>query len=218
MGWYDFFSRFYDRSLEPLYLDSRAAAAEALNASPGMSVLDLPCGTGLSLAVLRKAVGAEGRVVGMDASRGMLAKAATRVEAEGLGEVDLLQREVQSIEARALLEALGLEAGFDRVHVFLGMTAFPDPADAFERLWGLLRPGGRFVIADVYAEKPGFQGKMVNLVARADIRRRVWEPLEAHAEGYERRDLPSLPEHGGQLFIASGTKGAANGSGSPGIS
>jgi hypothetical protein len=47
---------------------------------------------------------------------------------------------------------------------------------------------------------------MVNLVARADIRRRVWEPLEAVAEGYVYRELPSQREHGGQLFLAVGDK------------
>jgi hypothetical protein len=47
---------------------------------------------------------------------------------------------------------------------------------------------------------------MVNLVARADIRRKVWEPLERVAEGFEKRDLPSRREHGGQLILASGRK------------
>ena len=78
--------------------------------------------------------------------------------------------------------------------------------EAFGRIWGVLAPGGRCVIVDVYAERPGFQGRMVNLVARADIRRRSWEPLERVAEGFSRVDLPSLPDHGGQLYLATGTK------------
>jgi hypothetical protein len=40
MGWYDFFSRFYDSNLERLYIDQRAAAADALRLAPGQLVLD----------------------------------------------------------------------------------------------------------------------------------------------------------------------------------
>ena len=47
---------------------------------------------------------------------------------------------------------------------------------------------------------------MVNLVARAEIQRRFWEPLEAVAEGFERRELPGRPEFGGQLFLAAGRR------------
>ena len=90
--------------------------------------------------------------------------------------------------------------------VFLGMSAFPDPDAAFGNLWSLLKPGGRAVIVDVFTPKLGFQGRMVNLVARADIRRRSWEPLEARAIDFTRRDLPSLKQHGGTLFLATGTK------------
>jgi hypothetical protein len=43
-------------------------------------------------------------------------------------------------------------------------------------------------------------------VARADLRRRFWEPLERRAAGFERYALPSLPEHGGEIILATGTK------------
>ena len=50
----------------------------------------------------------------------------------------------------------------------LGLTAFPEWEAAFDHLWALLAPGGRMAIVDVHAARPDFQGKMVNLVARAD--------------------------------------------------
>ena len=46
-----------------------------------------------------------------------------------------------------------------------------DAREAFERVWDLLAPGGRMVILDAHTEKLSFQGRMVNLTARADIRR-----------------------------------------------
>lgn len=204
MGWYDIFAGFYDRSLEKLYRDARAAAVEALAAggrARGARVLDLPCGTGQSLDGLAAAVGAGGRVIGADLSRGMLGRATKRVARRGLGDVVEL-RHVDVHEASA--ERIG--GPVDLLHVFLGMSTFPRPDEAFERLWGLLVPGGRAVIVDVHAERLGFQGRMVNLIARADIRRRSWEPLERRAVGFERHALPSLRQHGGTLFLAVGEK------------
>jgi hypothetical protein len=87
------------------------------------------------------------------------------------------------------------------------MTVFPDPAATFTHLWSLLAPEGRCVIVDCHAEALSVQGRLVNLLAGADIRRRSWEPLEAVGARFERRDLPTLPLHGGQLFLATAVKG-----------
>ncbi|MFO0744889.1 MAG: class I SAM-dependent methyltransferase [Myxococcota bacterium] len=201
MGWYDYFSGFYDRSLEKLYRDARAAACEALALAPGLRVLDLPTGTGQSLDGLVAGVGEGGRVIGADLSTGMLKRATRRAERHGWSNVDTLRCDVH-----ALTPELIPGGAVDRLHVFLGMSTFPRPDEAFERLWSALRPGGRCVVVDVFTTRLGFQGRMVNLVARADIRRRSWEPLERVAEGFERRDLPSLKKHGGTLFLAAGNK------------
>ena len=194
MGWYNFFSGFYDRSLEKLYRDARASAVEAL--APTGRVLDAPCGTGQSFEGLAVAE----QVIGLDLSRGMLAKAGKRIVAKGLSNIQVVEGDVTTVTS----DAIG--GPVDRLHVFLGMSAFPDPDAAFANLWSLLKPGGRAVIVDVFTEKLGLQGRMVNLVARADIRRRSWEPLEKRATDFSRRDLPSLKKHGGTLFLAHGTK------------
>ena len=203
MGWYDLFSGFYDSSLEPLYASQRRAAAEALRLGPESVVLDLPCGTGQSFDALAPRARA---VVGADLSTGMLSKARARVAKNGWSNVHLLSRDVHAIDRAAIAEAAGREVAIDRLHVFLGMTAFPRHEEAFARLWDLLAPGGRCVIVDVHADPIGFQGRMVNLVARADITRRWWEPLERVARGYERVALESKPEHGGTIYLASGDK------------
>jgi ubiquinone/menaquinone biosynthesis C-methylase UbiE len=209
MGWYDLFSRVYDKSLEPLYVESRAAAVEALRLRPGQVVLDVPCGTGASFPGIREAIGDDGLLVGVDRSTGMLARARARIERAGWSNVVLGEADVHAIDhamISELAEIAGREFAIDRVHVFLGLTAFDRWQEAFARLWDVLAPGGRFVIVDVHAERPSLQGRMVNLVARADIRRRVWEPLESAAVGRERRELPSLPQHGGSLVLAAGDK------------
>ncbi len=214
MAWYDWFANFYDRSLEPLYREQRRAAADALDLGPSQAILDLPCGTGQSFAELATRVAPSGVLLGVDASAGMLARARAKIDRASELEwaaVRVIQSDVHALSP-ALLEQTLARTDVDRLHVFLGLTAIPNWEQAFDRLWGLLAPGGRCVIVDVYAERPNFQGRMVNLVASADIRRKVWEPLERVAEAYEKRDLPTRPEHGGQLFLATGRKPGQQGS------
>jgi cyclopropane fatty-acyl-phospholipid synthase-like methyltransferase len=215
MRWYDVFSGFYDRSLEPLYRQQRQLAAEALAPEPDSLVLDLPCGTGQSFDAIAPRLDPTrgGALVGVDLSAGMLRHAANRVTKNGWPHVHVLAHDVHGLDQTVLAQALaalggaaGVNRAIDRLHIFLGMSAFPEHERAFDRLWGLLAPGGRCVIVDVYAERPDFQGRMVNLVARADIRRQTWVPLERVAHDYERRELPSQKQHGGQLFLATGIK------------
>ncbi len=204
MGWYDIFSRFYDSSLEALYVDARRSACEALDLQLGQTVLDLPCGTGQSFEGLVSGVGTEGAVLGMDLSDGMLRRARARVERHGWTNVFLGKADVHAVDPALLQQVRGEPVVLDRLHVFLGLSAFPRWEAAFERLWDLLRPGGRCVVVDCHAERPSLRGRMVNLVARAEIQRKTWEPLEQRAQAYERRELPSRREHGGKLVLATG--------------
>ena len=198
VAWYDWFARFYDASLERLYADARDSAADALELGSARTVLDAPTGTGQSLSPLLARLPANGTVEGVDLSKGMIERAQRRVEQEGHGERVRLQ--VADVTTVASLGPV------DRLHIFLGMSTFPDMDAAFANLWSLLRPGGRAVIVDTHAETLGFQGRMVNWIAQADIRRRFWEPLEQRAEAFERRELPPNPKYGGALWLATGVK------------
>lgn len=200
MGWYDFFSSFYDRSLEALYRDARQSALDACNLQPGQRVLDLPTGTGQSLDLLAPAVSAQGSVVGVDGSQGMLARAQQRASRNGWTQVTLVQRDVRELSAE------GIGADFDCLHIFLGLSAFPEWERAFEKAWALLRSGGRCVLVDVHADPLGFQGRMVNWVARADLRRRTWTELERLGSEYQKRALPPKKDYGGELYLATAIK------------
>lgn len=206
MGWYDWFSRFYDGSVEKIYVPFREVAAEKLALADGMRVLDAGCGTGLSLDVLSPGVGEQGQVVGVDLSRGMLKQARKRIDARGYENVDLVQASLLELERETLAEHLGDAPGFDRALCFLILTALKDWPEAFNRVWSWVVPGGRMVIVDTHTEKLGFQGRMVNLTARADIRREVWKSLESVSEGFgfERLDAPYSV--GGDIIVAWGDK------------
>lgn len=203
MRWYDLFAHTYDAQLEGRYRPYRAQAVAALEAQPGDVVLDLACGTGQNFDGIEAAIGPTGRILGVDLSKGMLAKAKARAEKAGWANVTLIEANAELV-GPALV---GTEQ-VDRVIVALGLTAIPNWERAFQGAWALLRPGGRFVILDVYAEKRTLQTWLVELLARAHLDRLVWTPLEVSSIAFERHDTGASPrEFGGTLFVASGTKG-----------
>ncbi|MBX7194785.1 MAG: methyltransferase domain-containing protein [Sandaracinaceae bacterium] len=206
MAWYDVFSNFYDASLEGLYRPFREAAASRLALAPGQLVLDAGCGTGQSLDVLSPAVGSSGRVVGVDLSAGMLARARSRAAQKGLDNVRLVEGSLLTLERAQLTEHLPSGRGFDRALAFLVMSALPEWETASARVWELVEPGGTMMIVDANTESIGLQGHLVNLMARADIRRRVWSHLERVSEGFVLERLAAPYSVGGDIVIARGTK------------
>jgi SAM-dependent methyltransferase len=120
-----------DRQIGPL--GERLLAALALE--PGERVLDVGCGCGGSTLAIARRVGPHGRVVGVDLSEPMLARARERIGAEALAHVDLVRADAQSAD-------LG-ESRFDAIASRFGVMFFDDPVAAFRNLLRALRPGGR---------------------------------------------------------------------------
>ncbi len=203
MRWYDWLAVVYDPALEAIYRKHRRSAAAALDPAQGHVVLDVPCGTGQSFRVLHDRILPDGHYVGVDASRGMLARA--RARGRGRSSASFLQADARTLSS-AQLQQLAGRARVDRLHIFLGLTTMDAWEDTFAHLWELLEPGGRCLVVDVYAERPGVQGRAVEVLARADLSRRVWEPFEARAEGFDRQTLSTDAVYGGELWLACGRK------------
>lgn len=201
---YDFFAYYYDLTTEPIHRQHRIEAVAQLRLRPGQTVLDVPCGTGANLGWLHDGVGEGGRIIGCDYSPGMLRRAHRKVAARGWANVEL-----HETDARRITPALIDAERVDAVISMLGMTVMPDWQDVFELTWGLLRPGGRYVIMDLYLAGRPFSrlvDAFYRVAANADSTRRVWEPLAARVADFERHDDPRL---GGMSFVAAGTKPAA---------
>ncbi len=72
----------------------RREAVAALQLSPGATVVELGCGTGLNFPYLQRAVGAAGQIIGVDLTPEMLAQARRRVERHGWSNVQLVHSDV----------------------------------------------------------------------------------------------------------------------------
>lgn len=201
-AWYDVFSNFYDSSLDATYREHRKQALRALAVQPGMTVVDVGCGTGASLPGLVPAVGPTGRVIGVDASAGMLEKARARARRNGWENVELRRVGADHTPA-AIARELGTPA---RVHCFLSLSVIGTWREVLDGWWQVLAPGGRFVIADVHNPKPGPYAKLVELIASASLPRKSWEPLAERCEDFALQWQESSWTLGGKFFVASGTK------------
>jgi demethylmenaquinone methyltransferase/2-methoxy-6-polyprenyl-1,4-benzoquinol methylase len=72
----------------------RTRAIEKLSLQRGNSVIELGCGTGLNFPFLMEKIGPEGRLIGIDLTRGMLDIARLKVERSGWKNVELIQSDI----------------------------------------------------------------------------------------------------------------------------
>jgi ubiquinone/menaquinone biosynthesis C-methylase UbiE len=133
---------------EPLWQAQLASVQAELLAlaslTPGERVLDVACGTGLVTFDSAGAVGASGRVTGVDLSGVMVEASQQRASARSLSNVSFERMDA---------EALGLpDASFDVALCALGLMYMPDPVKAVREMRRVLRPGGRIVLA-VWGER-----------------------------------------------------------------
>jgi S-adenosylmethionine-diacylgycerolhomoserine-N-methlytransferase len=122
-------------------LHFRRAAVEAMCLSPGMKVLDLGCGTGLSFRLITRRIGHQGVLVGVDLSVDMLHRAARR----------------QTHNTHLICaEAGNLHLGhtFDAVLMAYSLTMIPQWESAIRRASEHVRKGGTIVILD-FGRPPG---------------------------------------------------------------
>ncbi len=133
------------------YYGCGLVAPEALE---GCRVLDLGCGAGQDAFVLAQLVGANGEVVGVDATPAQLA-VARRWQDWHAAQAGLARPNTRFLEGDIQrLDALPLEPGsFDVIVSNCVINLVADKPAVFAAAHRLLRPGGELYFADVYADR-----------------------------------------------------------------
>lgn len=128
---YDFLTR-----MNPGYHRHLRMSAARLALPPGARVLDVCCGTGLSTEAIL-AVRPDARVVGLDASEGMLARARAKAE---LRHVEFVHGDASDPAAA------GVRGPFDGILMAYGIRNVPDPDRCLAHLLALLAPGAAICV------------------------------------------------------------------------
>lgn len=206
MKWYDFFSNFYDNSLEKLYFDSRKRAIELLDLNDEQKIIDVACGTGANFRHIR-ATGKNVAIYGTDFSEGMLKKAQSLIEKNNWKNIFLFQSDARKLSLSLVETHTNNKLKFDRVICVLGLSVIPEWETVLDNLLGLLNENGKIVIVDVFAEKRNFNTWLVEKIAKADLNRKIWQTLEKKTINFHQEYLPVKESKvGGKLFVATGTK------------
>ena len=200
---YDITSRLYPAPGYP-QRGQRLRTVQALGLRAGSSVVDIACGTGLNFRLLEEAIGPEGRIVGVDLTDAMLARAQDRIKTNGWRNISLVQADAADFE---------FPAEVDAILSTYALTQVPDSAAVIAHGAAALSGGGRWAVLDLKVpdSTPAWLARLgtatVRRLAGADewIMRRPWEAIRA-AMREELAD-PSWTELCfGTAFLAAGSR------------
>jgi arsenite methyltransferase len=111
---------------------------------PGQVVLDLGSGAGIDILLAAKKVGPTGRVIGVDMTDDMIAKAKENIAAAGLNNVEV---------RKGIIEDLPVDTdSVDWVISNCVINLSPEKHRVFAEIARVLRPGGAMLVSDIVAE------------------------------------------------------------------
>lgn len=182
----------------------RRRAVRALGLRPGASVVDIACGTGLNFPLIEEVIGPEGRIVGVDLTDAMLARARDRIAAHGWRNVALVHADAVEFD---------FPGGIDAILSTYALTQVPGCAEVIARGATALSAGGRWAVLDLKVPDttPGWLARSGTAVVRNFacidewIVRRPWDVIRAAMER-ELADFSWTELSFGTAFLAAGSR------------
>jgi ubiquinone/menaquinone biosynthesis C-methylase UbiE len=127
----------YDRAFAHVTMHFMPFVLRAAQVAPGMRVLDIATGTGLSADAALAAVGPSGHVTAADLSPAMVEKARARLGKSSNASVSVEDGQALSFS----------DESFDAVLCNLGLMFFPGPVRGLSEFRRVLRPGRRAAVS-----------------------------------------------------------------------
>jgi len=178
----------------------RRDAISTLALCPGDVVVELGCGTGLNFGHVQKAIGPEGKIIGVDLTDAMLDEARNRVAREHWTNVELVHADLSEWQ---------FPSGVSGVYSTLALTLVPEYDTIIERASRALRPEGRLAILDM-REPSGWPPWLIRFAAWLNTpfgvsldlaERRPWESIRRRLTETHYREY-----YFGALYLCAGKK------------
>lgn len=146
---YDRIARVYDFVFGAILQPGRERAVRSIPAKPGLKVLELGIGTGLTAPLYPR----DWSVVGVDVSSPMLAEAKKKIESFDL------EHTVRLLEADGARLPFGDES-FDVVLVPYVMSVVPDPLSVGRELRRVCKAGGQIILLNHFLSQDSVSAKL----------------------------------------------------------
>ncbi|MDH5324027.1 MAG: class I SAM-dependent methyltransferase [Gammaproteobacteria bacterium] len=127
----------YDQAVFRFYPFSADAIVPLLRTAPGQKILDVGTGTGAAAIALAQTMRHQGRVIAIDLSEVMLAKAMENTGKMALSNVDFFAMDAQSLEFKSDY--------FDHVVSAFSLYYMPDMLTALQGWKRVTKPGGKIL-------------------------------------------------------------------------
>lgn len=107
----------------------------------GETVLDIGCGAGMDLLLAARRVGPTGRAIGVDMTEAMVERARASARAAGLAQVEVRKGDATALPVEDACVDVVISNGV--------INLVPEKERAFDEIVRVLKPGGRFQVADI---------------------------------------------------------------------